>query len=58
MKPAIIRCADGTTDVNGKSDVRHYGLNATCEGACPTGLAPGAKKMRGGLVMKSLYQNR
>lgn len=50
--------ADTTFEVNGKSEIQHNEIKATFEGACPPDLSPGVKKMRGGLVMKSLYQNR
>lgn len=50
--------ADVTMTLNGKTEVQHHELNATFEGACPADLAPGVKKMRGGMKMKSLYSNR
>ncbi|MBW3509721.1 DUF3617 family protein [Janthinobacterium sp. NKUCC06_STL] len=50
--------ADTTVQVNGKSEVQRTELAAVFHGACPAGLAPGAKKMRGGMVMKSLYTDR
>ncbi|WFR77474.1 DUF3617 family protein [Janthinobacterium rivuli] len=50
--------ADTTVQVNGKSEVQRTELAAVFQGACPAGLAPGAKKMRGGMVMKSLYTDR
>ncbi|PHV28818.1 hypothetical protein CSQ93_06540 [Janthinobacterium sp. BJB426] len=50
--------ADATVQVNGKSKVQRTELAAMFQGACPAGLAPGAKKMRGGMVMKSLYTDR
>lgn len=50
--------ADTTMELNGKSTVQRTELAGVFQGACPAGLAPGAKKMRGGMVMKSLYLNR
>ena len=50
--------ADTTLELNGKTQVQRTELAGEFLGACPAGLAPGAKKMRGGMVMKSLYDNR
>ena len=50
--------ADTSFELRGKTEVQHTELKATFEGACPADLAPGAKKMRGGLVMKGVYQSR
>jgi hypothetical protein len=50
--------ADTTLELNGKTQVQRTELAGEFLGACPVGLAPGAKKMRGGMVMKSLYDNR
>lgn len=58
LAKAYTLTADVAVEVRGQAEVQHHTLNASHAGACPEGLAPGAKKMRGGLVMKSLYQNR
>ncbi|QKY09413.1 DUF3617 family protein [Janthinobacterium lividum] len=58
LAKAYILSADTTVQVNGKNEVQHTELAAVFQGACPAGLAPGAKKMRGGMVMKSLYIKR
>ena len=50
--------ADTSFELNGKTEVQHNVLNGTFEGACPADMAPGVKKMRGGMKMKSLYINR
>ena len=50
--------ADTTIELNGKTEVQRTELAGVFQGACPAALAPGAKKMRGGMVMKSLYLNR
>ncbi|MGK5055764.1 DUF3617 domain-containing protein [Janthinobacterium sp. LB2P49] len=50
--------ADTTMELNGKTEVQRTELTGVFLGACPAGLAPGAKKMRGGMVMKSLYIDR
>lgn len=46
---------DTTMELHGKTEVQHLELEGVFQGACPAGLAPGAKKMRGGMVMKTLY---
>jgi hypothetical protein len=58
LAKAYTLSADTTVQVNGKSEVQRTELAAVFQGACPAGLAPGAKKMRGGMVMKSLYTDR
>ncbi|OEZ48487.1 hypothetical protein JAB1_30970 [Janthinobacterium sp. MP5059B] len=58
LAKAYTLSADTTVQVNGKNEVQHTELAAVFQGACPAGLAPGAKKMRGGMVMKSLYIKR
>ena len=58
LAKAYTLSADTTVQVNGKSEVQRTELAAVFQGACPAGLAPGAKKMRGGMVMKSLYSDR
>ncbi|WP_200931057.1 hypothetical protein [Duganella sp. Leaf61] len=50
--------ADTSFELNGKTEVQHNVLNGTFQGACPADMAPGVKKMRGGMKMKSLYINR
>ena len=50
--------ADTTMELNGKTEVQRTELAGVFQGACPAGLAPGAKKMRGGMVMQSLYIKR
>ncbi len=58
LAKAYTLSADTTVQVNGKSEVQHTELAGLFQGACPAGLAPGAKKMRGGMVMQSLYIKR
>ncbi|MGX9782311.1 DUF3617 domain-containing protein [Janthinobacterium lividum] len=58
LAKAYTLSADTTVQVDGKNEVQHTELAAVFQGACPAGLAPGAKKMRGGMVMKSLYIKR
>ncbi|QKY03846.1 DUF3617 family protein [Janthinobacterium lividum] len=58
LAKAYTLSADTTVQVNGKNEVQHTELAAVFQGACPAGLAPGAKKMRGGMVMRSLYIKR
>ncbi|WP_425254454.1 DUF3617 domain-containing protein [Janthinobacterium sp. NFX145] len=58
LAKAYTLSADTTVQINGKSEVQRTELAAVFQGACPAGLAPGAKKMRGGMVMKSLYTDR
>ena len=50
--------SETSMELNGKTEVQRMELAGVFLGACPAGLAPGAKKMRGGMVMKSLYTNR
>ena len=58
LAKAYTLSADTTVQISGKSEVQRTELAAVFQGACPAGLAPGAKKMRGGMVMKSLYTDR
>ena len=58
LAKAYTLIADTTMELNGKTEVQRTELTGVFLGACPAGLAPGAKKMRGGMVMKSLYINR
>ena len=58
LAKAYTLIADTTMELNGKTEVQRLELSGVFLGACPAGLAPGAKKMRGGMVMKSLYSNR
>lgn len=58
LAKAYTLSADTTMQVNGKSEVQHTELAGLFQGACPAGLAPGVKKMRGGMVMQSLYIKR
>ena len=58
LAKAYTLSADTTMELNGKTEVQRTELAAEFMGACPAGLAPGAKKMRGGMVLKSLYLNR
>ncbi|PIG30442.1 uncharacterized protein DUF3617 [Janthinobacterium sp. 35] len=58
LAKAYTLTADTTMELNGKTEVQRTELAAVHQGACPAGLAPGAKKMRGGMVMKSLYISR
>lgn len=44
--------------MNGKTETQQTIVNGSFQGACPTDMDPGVKKMRGGLKMKSLYINR
>ena len=55
---AYTLAADTVMELNGKTEVQRTELAGVFLGACPAGLAPGAKKMRGGMVMKSLYIER
>lgn len=50
--------ADTTFSVNGKPEGQHHVIQAERSGDCPADMAPGSKKMRGGLIMKSIYQGR
>lgn len=50
--------SDTSMELNGKTEVQHLELVGVFQGACPAELAPGAKKMRGGMVMKSVYLRR
>ena len=50
--------SETSMELNGKTEVQRMELAGVFLGACPAGLAPGAKKMRGGMVMKSIYSNR
>lgn len=58
LNKAYTLTADTTMELNGKSEVQRMALTGEFQGACPAGLAPGAKKMRGGMVMKSIYSKR
>ena len=58
LDKAYTLTGDVTFQVNGKTEVQHHVLKASFEGECPADLRPGEKKMRGGMVMKSLYINR
>lgn len=58
LAKAYTLTADTTMELNGKTEVQRTELAGVFLGACPAGLAPGAKKMRGGMVMKSLYLSR
>jgi len=58
LAKAYTLTADTTIELNGKTEVQRTELAGEFLGACPAGLAPGAKKMRGGMVMKSLYISR
>ncbi|MGK5026134.1 DUF3617 domain-containing protein [Janthinobacterium sp. RB2R34] len=58
LAKAYTLSADTTFELKGKTEVQHTEIKATFEGACPAGLAPGVKKMRGGMLIESLYQNR
>lgn len=58
LAKAYTLSSDTTMELNGKAEVQHLALAGVFLGACPAGLAPGAKKMRGGMVMKSVYSNR
>lgn len=50
--------ADTFFDLNGKTEVQHHVIIGTFQGACPADMAPGVKKMRNGMKMKSLYGDR
>ena len=58
LERAYTWSADTSFEVKGKSETQHTELKATFEGACPADLAPGAKKMRGGQVLKGWYHKR
>lgn len=58
LAKAYTLTADTTMELNGKTEVQRTELAGVFLGACPAGLAPGVKKMPGGMVMKSLYINR
>ncbi|WP_198043913.1 DUF3617 domain-containing protein [Janthinobacterium sp. 1_2014MBL_MicDiv] len=58
LAKAYTLSSDTTMELNGKTEVQHLELEGVFQGACPAGLAPGAKKMRGGMVMKTLYTHR
>ena len=58
LAKAYTLTADTMMELNGKTEVQRTELAGVFLGACPAGLAPGAKKMRGGMVMKSLYISR
>lgn len=50
--------ADTSFERNGQSETQHHVINGSLQGACPADMAPGVKKMRGGMKMKSLYTER
>lgn len=58
LDKAYTLTGDVTFEVNGKTEVQHHVVKASFAGACPADRRPGEKKMRGGMVMKSLYENR
>jgi len=55
---SYILTADTSFDLNGKIEVQHDIINGRFQGACPADMEPGVKKLRGGLKLKSRYDNR
>lgn len=55
---SYVLTADTAFSMNGKTETLHTIINGSFQGACPTDMEPGVKKMHGGLKLKSLYINR